>query len=153
VSLRIPHCGMNQFHEIATPACRTFIRLRTPVSKHSGVQARRPAKAGLLAMATLLNRSLWAKTFKSCDITKQSLSVHWPEGGRRPRLGGGAGEIQLSGGPYGLREQGRGLGDFLREDRLDRPFLDLKGDALSRHISSVRIKLRRPPEGGPVIGS
>jgi hypothetical protein len=41
-----------QSPEIATPACRNFILLGTPVFKHSGVQARRPAKAGLLAMTS-----------------------------------------------------------------------------------------------------
>jgi len=53
------HCDKNviaseakQSHEIATPACRNFMLLRIPVFKHSGVQGRRPAKAGLLAMTS-----------------------------------------------------------------------------------------------------
>ncbi len=74
-------------------------------------------------------------------------------GGRGPRPVGGAGEFQLSAGPWGLRKHGRRLGDLLREDRLDRTLLDLKRDALSRHISSVRIKLRCSPERSPIIGS
>ena len=41
-----------QSRKIATPACRNFILLRIPVFKHSGVQARRPARAGLLAMTS-----------------------------------------------------------------------------------------------------
>jgi len=35
--------------EMATPACRNFTPPGTPVFKHSGVQARRPTKAGFLA--------------------------------------------------------------------------------------------------------
>jgi hypothetical protein len=49
---------VKQSPEIATPACRNFILLSIPVFKHSGVQARRPAKPGLLAMTTLLSRLL-----------------------------------------------------------------------------------------------
>jgi hypothetical protein len=52
---------VKQFLEIATPACRNaslYSALRDK-SRHYGVQARRPAKAGLLAMTTPMSRSLW----------------------------------------------------------------------------------------------
>jgi hypothetical protein len=49
---------VKQSPEIATPAGRNFIPLSIPVFKHSSVQARRPAKPGLLAMTTLLSRLL-----------------------------------------------------------------------------------------------
>jgi hypothetical protein len=47
VSLRIPPCGMKQSHEIAALAPWRF-----------SAQARRLAKAGFLAVATLSDRSL-----------------------------------------------------------------------------------------------
>jgi hypothetical protein len=68
-ALRRTHpCGRTASPKIATPVSRGPIRLRTSVFKYSGVQTRRPVKAGRLATTHLV--------FPAKSISAGSLSFH-----------------------------------------------------------------------------